>query len=239
MAPRIVAICILACVAAARADDRVDFTHDVQPILADNCYFCHGPDGNKRKADLRLDTLDPKLGPFAARDGYSILVPGKLDDSVLIMRITSDDPDAHMPPAKANRHLSDRQIDVIKRWVEQGARLEKQGLVPSAEASKETLIRRVTLDLTGLGPTPEEVDAFVNDPSSDAYEKVVDRLLASSRYGEHMAWAWLDLSRYADTNGYQADPTRTMWPWRDWVVKAINANMPFDQFATWQLAGDE
>src|SRR2546423_7126701 len=125
MAPRIVAICILACVAAARADERVDFTHDVQPILADNCYFCHGPDGNKRKADLRLDMLDPKLGPFAEREGYSILVPGKLDDSVLIMRITSDDPDAHMPPAKANRHLSDRQIEVIKQWVEQGAKWEK------------------------------------------------------------------------------------------------------------------
>ena len=118
------------------------------------------------------------------------------------------------------------------------ARLEKEGLKPSPEADKERLIRRVTLDLTGLPPTPEEVDAFLKDTAPNAYEKVVDRLLASPRYGERMAWDWLDAARYADTNGYQGDGERTMWPWRDWVVKAFNDNLPFDQFTVWQLAGD-
>jgi hypothetical protein len=262
--------------ADADADAPVNYARDIQPILADNCYFCHGPDGSHRKADLRLDTLDPKLGPFAKRDGYEVLKPGSLDDSVLISRITSDDPDVHMPPPNANRHLTEKQIALIKRWVEQGAkwgklwslevpkrpdvpedqtlkrrawprnpidrfilaRLEKEGIEPSDEAPKETLIRRVTLDLTGLPPTTQEVDAFLADTSGDAYEKVVDRLLASPGYGEHMAWEWMDLARYADTNGYQNDPTRTMWPWRDWVAAALNRNLPYDQFATWQLAGD-
>jgi hypothetical protein len=260
----------------ARASDpnrSLDFARDVQPILSDNCYSCHGHDANKRKADLRLDALDPKLGPFAPRDGYSIIAPGKPDDSVLVARITSDDPEFHMPPPEANRHLTDQQIALLKQWIEQGAkwgrhwslepprrldlpevsdanwcrnaidrfvlaRLDVEQLKPSPEAPKETLIRRVTLDLTGLPPTAQEVDAFLADTSPDAYEKLVDRLLASARYGEHMAWTWLDLARYADTNGYQADPTRTMWPWRDWVVSALNDNMPFDQFVTWQLAGD-
>lgn len=257
---------------SARGQD-VNFARDIQPILADKCYACHGPDGNARKADLRLDVLDPKLGPFAERDGYSIVKPGSLDDSVLVMRITSDDDEVRMPPPASNRHLSDKQRDLLKRWIEQGAkwgkhwsfeapvrpklpalkggtwqrnaidafilaRLETEGLKPSEEAPRAALIRRVTLDLTGLPPTPAEVDAFVADPSSDAYEKVVDRLLASPRYGERMVWEWLDLARYSDTNGYQNDPTRTMWPWRDWVVKAMNANLPYDQFITWQLAGD-
>jgi hypothetical protein len=251
----------------------VDFTRDIQPILADNCYACHGHDGGKRKADLRLDALDPKLGPFVPRDGYSILVPGKPDESVLILRITSDDPEFHMPPPESRKHLSDQQIDLIKRWVEQGAkwskhwsliapqrpavpqisdpkwirnpidalvlaRLDREGLTHAPEAPKETLIRRVTLDLTGLPPTPEEVDTFLADQSPDAYAKLVDRLLACPRYGERMVWEWLDLARYADTNGYQFDATRSMWPWRDWVVNALNNNMPFDQFVTKQLAGD-
>ncbi len=118
------------------------------------------------------------------------------------------------------------------------ARLEREGLKPSPEADKLTLIRRVTLDLTGLPPTPEEVDAFLRDDAPDAYEKVVDRLLASPRYGERMVWEWLDAARYADTNGYQGDPERTMWPWRDWAIQALNADLPFDQFTVWQLAGD-
>jgi hypothetical protein len=264
--------CLLTAASVSRAQ-AVDFARDVQPILSDKCYHCHGPDGGSRKADLRLDVLDKKLGPFAPRDGYAIVTPGSLDDSVLVMRITSDDPDVHMPPPASNRTLSEKQVETLKKWVEQGAkwgkhwsfepprkpelpkvangawarndidrfilaRLEKEGLQPSPDAPRETLIRRVTLDLTGLPPTPEEVDAFVNDPSSDAYEKVVDRLLASPRYGERMVWEWLDLARYSDTNGYQNDPTRTMWPWRDWVVAAMNADMPYDQFVTWQLAGD-
>src|SRR5439155_5690896 len=126
--------------------------------------------------------------------------------------------------------------DPIDRFI--AARLDKEGLKPSPEAAKETLIRRVSLDLTGLPPTPAEVDAFVADTSPDAYEKVVDRLLDSPRYGERMVWEWLDVARYADTNGYQGDAVRTMWPWRDWVVRAMNANLPFDQFATKHIAGD-
>ncbi|HEX8522318.1 MAG TPA: DUF1549 domain-containing protein [Tepidisphaeraceae bacterium] len=263
-----------------RAGAAVDFARDVQPILSDNCFSCHGPDANHRKGDLRLDLLDPKVGPFAKREGYEILSPGKLDESVLILRVTAEDADELMPPVKSNRKLTAKQVATLKQWVTEGAkwgngggkhwslevptrpalpavkdvslsrwvrnpidqfvvaRLEKENLKPSAEAGKETLIRRLTLDLTGLPPTPQEVEAFVSDPSSDAYEKVVDRLLASPRYGEHMAWAWLDVARYADTNGYQNDPTRTMWPWRDWVIRALNENLPYDQFATWQIAGD-
>ncbi|HZZ42179.1 MAG TPA: DUF1549 domain-containing protein, partial [Tepidisphaeraceae bacterium] len=258
----------------ASAASPINFSRDIQPILSDNCYFCHGPDAHERHGDLRLDTLaDPKLNPFAARDGYNIITPGKPDDSVLVLRITSDDPDDLMPPAKSHRKLTDAQKQLLTEWIQQGAkwgkhwsfvppilspipevkdqswprnpvdnfilaRLEKENLHPSPEAPKTTLIRRVTLDLTGLPPTPAEVDAFLADNSPDAYDKVVDRLLASPRYGERMVWEWLDACRYADTNGYQADPTRTVWPWRDWVVRSMNANMPFDQFLTWQLAGD-
>jgi hypothetical protein len=268
----------LLCCAASRAGEPrrtapIDFAREIQPILSDNCYHCHGPDAGRRKAEFRLDTLDPKQGPFAPRDGYSILVPGKLDDSVLVMRITSDDPDVHMPPPASNRALTPQQVELVKRWVEQGAkwgkhwslevprrpevpvlkdgawprnpidnfvgaRLEQENLKPSPQASKETLIRRVSLDLTGLPPTPSEVDAFVADLSPDAYEKLVDRLLESPRYGERMVWEWLDAARYADTNGYQGDAVRTMWPWRDWAVRGMNANMPYDQFVIKQLAGD-
>jgi hypothetical protein len=251
----------------------VDFARDIQPILADKCYHCHGPDANHRKGDLRFDTLDPKLGPFAPRDGYSIVVPKNLDDSVMVMRITSDDPDVQMPPPSSNRTLTKAQIDLLQQWVKEGAKwgkhwslevpkrpelpavkdtkwsrnpidrfilakLESEGLKPSPEATTAQLIRRVTLDLTGLPPTPQEVEAFLADQSPDAYGKVADRLFASPRNGENMVWEWLDAARYADTNGYQADPTRTSWPWRDWVIKAMNENLPFDQFGTWQIAGD-
>ena len=257
----------------ADADRKVDFTREIQPILSDNCYFCHGPDSGKRKGDLRLDQLDPKLGPFVERDGYKIILPGKIDDSVLADRIVSDDPDVKMPPPASHRELTSAQIQLLQKWISQGAkwgkhwsliapkrpdvpavndrawprnpidnfilaRLEKESLAPSPPAEKATLIRRVTLDLTGLPPTPGEVDAFVADQSSDAYEKVVDRLMASPRYGERMVWEWLDLARYADTNGYQGDAVRTMWPWRDWAVKSLNENMPYDQFVIKQIAGD-
>ncbi|MDQ3439311.1 MAG: PSD1 and planctomycete cytochrome C domain-containing protein, partial [Planctomycetota bacterium] len=263
----------LAAAPAPATQPLVDFAKDVQPILSENCYFCHGPDAGHRKADLRLDLLDPKEGPTAKREGYAILVPGKPADSEMILRLTNEDEAEKMPPPKSNRKLTPKQIQTVRLWVEQGAtwgkhwslvaparphqpvitdtawpknaidrfvlaRLEKESIKPSPEADRPTLIRRATLDLTGLPPTPEEVDAFVADKSADAYEKIVDRLLASPRYGEHMVWSWLDVARYADTNGYQNDPTRTMWPWRDWVIKAMNENLSFDQFLTWQLAGD-
>lgn len=252
----------------AHAADTVDFGRDILPILSNNCFLCHGPDAATRKADLRLDVHEEAL-----RKDHPVIVPGKSAASELVQRVTSDNPRDRMPPPGSNRQLTAAQIELLQRWIDQGAtwgehwayrpprrpelpkvqdaawprnpidyfilaRLEREGLRPSAEAPKETLIRRVTLDLTGLPPTPAEVDAFLNDTSPNAYENVVDRLLVSPRYGERLAWDWLDAARYADSNGYQGDPERTMWPWRDWVVKAFNDNMPYDQFTIEQLAGD-
>jgi mono/diheme cytochrome c family protein len=246
----------------------VQFSRDILPILSDNCFACHGPDQNQRKADLRLDT---KAG--ALRQETPVVVPGKSGDSELILRITSTDPQEVMPPPKSNRKLTAGQIDLLRRWIDDGAvwgkhwayesprrpappavktaawprnpidqfilaRLERDGWHPSPEAAKATLLRRVSLDLTGLPPTPEELDAFLSDNSPRAYETLVERLLDSPHYGERMAWEWLDAARYADTNGYQGDPTRAMWYWRDWVIEALNRNMPFDQFTIEQLAGD-
>jgi hypothetical protein len=257
----------------------VDF-RDVQPILSENCYQCHGPDSAKRKADLRLDTKD---GAYRTKDHVTSIVPGKSRESEVFKRMITTEADDLMPPAKSNKKLTPQQIELVKQWIDEGAgwgkhwafeapkrpvigdklkvisgaselktshlslqpldalvlaRLAKEKLTPSPEAPRETLIRRVTLDLTGLPPTPQEVDAFLNDKSPQAYEHVVDRLLKSPRYGERWCWDWLDGARYADSNGYQGDPDRTMWPWRDWVIGAINSNMPFDQFTVWQIAGD-
>jgi len=272
----LILLCTVGAALEAAADDnasrKVDFRRDVQPILANHCFKCHGPDANARRADLRLDK---KSGAFADRDGTRVIVPGKPAQSELYHRITAEDADVRMPPQSEKLQLSEQQIAVLKRWIEQGARweahwafqtpkrpavprpsaqnrkrvrnpidgfiisrLERAGLQPSPEAKKETLIRRVTLDLTGLPPTVAEVDAFLADDSPNAYEQVVDRLLASPAYGERMAWDWLDASRYADSNGFQGDPERTMWPWRDWLVDALNANKPFDRFTIEMLAGD-
>ena len=252
---------------AARAAP-VDFGRDVLPILSNNCFRCHGPDARARKAKLRLDTQDGAL-----RKAEPVIVSGKSADSELVRRITSADPDQVMPPPSANKKLTPRQVEVLKRWIDDGARwgkhwafetprrpalpevkdrawprnpidhfvlarLEAEGLRPSPEAARTTLLRRVTLDLTGLPPTPAEIDAFLADGRADAYEKVVDRLLASERYGEHMAMEWLDEARFADTNGYQNDFARTMWPWRDWVIAAFNRNLPYDRFIVEQIAGD-
>jgi hypothetical protein len=253
---------------AAADPPRVNFSRDILPILSDNCFFCHGPDPNHRQADLRLDT---KEGALRTKD--PIVIPGKNSESELILRVTSDDKEERMPPPKSNRVLKPQQIELLKRWIDEGAvwgrhwaydapmrpqppmvndeswpknaidrfvlaRLEQEGLPPNAAASKESLIRRVTLDLTGLPPSPEEIDPFLRDGSDKAFESLVDRLLDSPHYGERMAWEWLDAARYADTNGYQGDPTRSMWYWRDWVIDALNRNMPFDQFTIEQLAGD-
>ncbi len=265
------------------AAPKVDYARDIQPILSENCYLCHGPDAGTRKAKLRLDT---KEGAFRVQDDVAILVPGKSGDSELFQRLITSDDDEVMPPPKSKKKMSPAQIDLIKRWIDEGAawgghwsftapqrpalptvknagwsrngidrfvlaKLEKEGLAPSPQASPHTLIRRVTLDLTGLPPTPAEVDAFVKEweadliakvkrepGSPDAYDRLVDRLLTSPRFGERMAWDWLEAARYADSNGYQGDNERTMWPWRDWVVQAFNRNMPYDQFTVLQLAGD-
>jgi hypothetical protein len=238
----------------------VDFARDVLPILSDACFACHGPDEKKREAKLRLDT---KEGLYRTEDGVTVVAPGKPDDSDLVVRISSKDRDEVMPPPKANRQLKSEEIAILKRWVAEGAtygrhwafdpmkkiqasgidefveaKLKEEKLAFSPEADRERLIRRVTFDLTGLPPTLAEIDAFLSDQSPSAFEKVVDRLLASPRFGERLATDWLDVARFADTHGYQMDATREMWPWRDWVIKAFNENMPFDQFTKWQLAGD-
>lgn len=249
----------------------VDFNRQIFPLLSENCFACHGPDAGQRKAKLRLDT---KEGAFAEmRDGGKLIVPGKSGDSGIVQRMLTSDASKLMPPPKSGKKLTPQQIDLVKQWIDGGAkwsqhwafvapkpvtpptvknaswpknpidffildRIEKEGLSPSGPAERRTLIRRVTFDLTGLPPTPAEVEAFVNDKDADAYEKVVNRLLASPRYGEHMARFWLDVARYGDTHGLHLDNYREMWPYRDWVVSAFNDNMAFDRFVTQQLAGD-
>jgi hypothetical protein len=256
-----------------RLPEIVDFNFHVKPILSDRCFKCHGPDANKREADLRFDTRE---GAFAAlgenKDHYAI-VPGDVEKSTLVKHIYSADPDELMPPPESNLSLTDFEKAILKKWIEQGAewkthwsflpltkpelptvknddwtnneidlfilaRLEREGFQPSEEADKNQLLRRVSFDLTGLPPTLAELEDFQKDTSPNAYEKVVDRLLASDAYAENMTAKWLDLARYADTHGYQDDLERVMWPWRDWVIHAFKNNMPYDQFVTWQLAGD-
>ncbi len=252
------------------AASRVDFNRDVRPILSDTCFKCHGPDGEHRMANLRLDETE---GLFVDRGGYRIIVPGNSTQSKLYQKIGSKDDAVRMPPVWSGRSLSEKQIEIIKEWIDQGAkwetlwsfvppkrptvptvkdpswprnpidnfvlaRLDTEGLKPSPEADKATLLRRVYFDLIGLPPSPAEIDAFIADRSPDAYEKRVDKLLASSHYGERMAMPWLDLARYADTHGYHIDSLRDMWVWRDWVIKAFNANMPYDEFTIKQIAGD-
>jgi hypothetical protein len=255
---------------AAAQPQAIQFNRDIRPILSNHCFQCHGPDKAKRKASLRLDMEE---GIFADLGDCKVIVPGEPSKSELFRRITATDESERMPPAKAGGRLAERDVALIRRWIEQGAkwqkhwaftkpkrppvptvknaswvrnpidafvlaRLEREGLSPSPEADRTILIRRATLDLTGLPPASAEVDAFLADSSPDAYEKVVDRLLRSPRYGERMAARWLDAARYADTNGYQNDGDRTMWRWRDWVIEAYNRNMPFDQFTIEQIAGD-
>jgi len=264
------ALALFLLLAAPLSAQIVEFNRDIRPILSDKCYTCHGPDKARRLTKLRFDVeADAKqdLG------GRFAIFPGAAAKSEMLRRITAADPARRMPPVASGRTLTGREIQLIERWVEQGARwdnhwsftaptraplpdlknttwarneidffvlnrLQTEGHIPAPEADRTTLIRRVSLDLTGLPPTPDEVDAFLNDRSRNAYEKVVDRLLASPRYGERMAAQWLDAARYADTNGYQTDAERYMWRWRDWVIEAFNRNLSFDQFALQQIAGD-
>ena len=262
-------LCVPACLAAAPVTARINFNRDIRPILANNCFQCHGPDAKQRAAELRLDQREGALAP---RKAGAAVVPGKSAASALVHRITAADAAERMPPADSGKKLSAQQIDLLKRWIDQGAewqghwsflraersplptvrkpgvvnpidrfilaRLEAEGLTLSPEADKVTLIRRVALDLTGLPPTPQEVDAFLADRSPEAYEKLVDRLLASPRYGEHMARSWLDLARFGDTHGLHFDNERALWRYRDWVLGAFNRNLSYDRFVTEQIAGD-
>ncbi|MCC6536004.1 MAG: DUF1553 domain-containing protein [Bryobacterales bacterium] len=234
---------------------RLDYNRDVRPILAENCFHCHGQDSKNRIAGLRLDT------PAGAARAVT---PGKPEASSLYARISAEQPVRRMPPVASNRSLTAEQIATLKRWIEEGApyaqhwsftppvrpevpagenaidalvrrRLAADGLQLNRAASPGAWLRRVSLDLTGLPPTPAEVDAFVADP---AYERAVDRLLASPRYGERMAMDWLDVARYADTHGFNNDAERSMWRWRDWVIESFNRNLPYNRFITEQLAGD-
>lgn len=244
----------------------ISFNEDIRPILSENCFYCHGQDPNKRKADLRLDVREAVLE-------FGALVPGKPEESELVSRLFSHEADEIMPPPKSNRKLTAKQKELLKQWVAEGAKYEKHWafvppvkvplpgvkktnwvrneidrfvlakleanhIEPSPEADKATLIRRLSLDLTGLPPTPAQVDAFLADASPEAYEKLVERQLESPHYGERMALPWLDAARYADSNGFQQDGDTFQWVWRDWVVKALNADMPFSQFSIEQLAGD-
>lgn len=262
---------LLAASPSGAAPAPLSFNQDIRPILANNCFHCHGPDEAERKGGpkdsggLRLDTAE---GALMDLGGKRAIVPGHPEQSELFARLVTHDADDLMPPAKSGKKLSAAEIQKVSDWIKAGApyakhwsyekpvrhplprpdahpvdafildRLAKEGLTPQPEADRATLIRRVTLDLTGLPPSPEEVDAFVNDTAPGAWERVVDRLLASPAYGEHWARLWLDLARYADSAGYADDPQRTIWAFRDYVIQAFNANKPFDQFTIEQIAGD-
>ena len=248
----------------------ISFNRDIRPILSDNCYACHGPDGKQRKATLRFDTRE---GVFSPPSGAPVIVPGYPDKSVMVFRITHPNDDVRMPPPDQKHQLSQEQIALLGRWIEQGAtwekhwvyetprrppipevknsasthneidnfiqsRLKAEGLQPAPQAERRVLIRRLSFDLTGLPPTTAAVEAFLGDESPKAYENLVDRLLRSPSYGERMALYWLDLVRYADTSGYHSDEDISVWPYRDYVIRAFNDNMPFDRFTRENLAGD-
>ena len=242
----------------------VDFNRDIRPILSDRCFKCHGPDENTRDSDLRLDERE-----YAA----DYLEGDSLAEIELWDRITSDDPDVLMPPPDSKLSVTSKEKQLIKRWLENGAKYAKhwafirpeksplpnvsnlswiqneidhfvlaklnaENLQPTKKAAKERLLRRVTFDLIGLPPTLAEIDAFVSDQSENAFEKVVDGLLKRAEFGERLTTEWLDVARYSDSFGYQVDRGRHVWPWRDWVIKSFNNNLPYDQFIKYQLAGD-
>ncbi len=264
------AVSIAVC-AAARADESVDFNRDIRPILAQRCFRCHGPDEEEVKAGLRLDLRERAV--MELDGGHSAIDLSTPDESQLLVRVNSTDEDLRMPPAEAGAPLSQRQRDLLRSWIKQGApylkhwsliapkaaplpkvsnpdwisngidafvlaRLDSEHLLPSPRADRPTLARRLSIDLTGLPPTVEEVDSFVQDQRPDYYSRYVDYLLAKPAYGERWARVWLDQARYADSAGYASDPLRTIWRYRDWVIDAFNKNMPFDQFTIEQIAGD-
>lgn len=263
---RVIILFFLALTSLISAQE-ISFNQDIRPILSNKCFFCHGPDEKTREGGLRLDTRE---GALEDHDGFFAIVPGKPDDSEIIYRVTEATGDEAMPPPHAKKEsLTEAEIALLRRWIEQGApyqghwafepiakanppsswkghpidyfvnaSLSKLEVTPSPTADRSTLIRRISLDLTGLLPTPEETEAFVNNNDPDAWIKLVDRLLASPHYGERWGRHWLDQARYADSHGYSVDGGRDMWPYRDWVIKALNDDLAFDQFTIEQLAGD-
>ena len=252
--------------------DVIDYNYHIRPILSDRCFKCHGPDANKRKANLRLDTPEGAYAAFKDNPSMHAIVPGHPESSDAFQRLITKDTSLRMPTMNSHLTVSSHEIDLIEKWIKQGAvykphwafikptkselpdadedwvrnpidyfvyaKMAEKSLKPSAEASKEQLLKRVCLDLTGLPPTLEMQDRFLKDESPQAYEKMVNELLGSKHYGEKMSIQWLDLARYADSHGYQDDGLRTMWPWRDWVIHAFNSNYSYAKFVTWQLAGD-
>ena len=248
----------------------IDFARTIRPILSDKCFVCHGPDKGTLKAGLRLDQRELAL---REKDGITAIVPGNASMSEMVKRIFATDADDRMPPADAENPLSESERQLLKTWIEQGARyeghwafepiskpdepslkqtgrrrspidsfvlakLEAKGFGFASDVRKEKLIRRVAFDLTGLPPTPTEIDGFVGDQSVNAFGKIVNGYLARKTYGERMASEWLDVARYSDTYGYQVDRDRFVWPYRDWVINAFNRNLSYDQFVTEQVAGD-
>lgn len=284
--PRLLAVLLLSLLISRlntvfAADGRIDFNREIRPILSNFCWKCHGPDANERQAGLRLDQRDGAVAKLES--GKTAIVAGNLDASELIRRVRSSNPEERMPPPGQGKALAPREIELLERWIQQGAtyakhwayepprtppvpaiddpnvrarlseigfeirnpidnfiisRLLREQLTPSPEADRHALGRRVALDLTGLPPTFAELEEFAKDTAPQAYERFVDRMLAKESYGEHWARQWLDLARYADSAGYADDPARTIWGYRDWVIRAFNQNMPFDQFTIEQLAGD-
>ena len=261
-------------VAAEEVPDVVSYNFNIRPILSDKCFKCHGPDANKRQADLRLDIPESAYAALKDNPSAHALVPGDPGASELFRRITTTDSNNMMPTPKSNlKHLTAYEVSLIKKWIKQGAKYEKhwafvppklpavpevsdkewpknpidnfvlykqeqKGFKPNPEADKERLLKRLSFDLNGLPPDIATMDRFLADNSPNAYEKMVDELMARPQYGEKMALHWLDIARYADSHGYQDDNYRSAWPWRDWVIHAYNENLPYKDFITWQLAGD-
>ncbi len=252
----------------SRAADpaKVDFAREVLPILSDKCFVCHGPDAQEEDA-LRLDSFEAAT---ANRDGSRAIDPAKPEKSELLRRIRSKD--EPMPPADAEKQLTDAEREILGRWVLQGGeygqhwsfvaprkatppenedatgaaaidafireRLQRRGVDFAAEADRATLARRAALVLTGLPPELDQLQTFLDDERPDAYERFVDQLLNSPRFGEHQARYWLDAVRYGDTHGLHLDNRRGIYPYRDWVVRSFNRNLPLDRFIEWQIAGD-
>ncbi len=263
MKPTLFHLLVVACVGLAfrpcAAAEPIEFARDILPILSANCYACHGPDEADRQAGLRLDLPEQAR---RAREAGTPVVPGQPALSLVMQRIETADPDLRMPPPSSNKSLKPAQVELLRRWIEAGAEWQQHwsfaplapragklddhvraGLAPLGldlrpRAAPQTLVRRLSLDLLGLPPERAWVEEFAADSSDAAWDRLVDRVLASPAFGEHWARMWLDLSRYADTKGYEKDLGRTMWPWRDWVVRALNDDLPLDRFTRLQLAAD-